>query len=145
MEALELEHNDYVTYIFIFTVNNGECQYYFSDKEYWFMDNWQYQEIEENKNFIEVGLEKVKDDKIEFSVIQQEYRRLSNEKLNDAIISNLPMLYVDFDKKIMKSRYFEQSLHDKVIEGWLGSYEDFLTEIPKEYNYWKEVTNLKMK
>ena len=142
MEELELEYNNYITYIFIFAVRNGEFQYYFSDKVDWLMDNWEYIETEKNRGFIDEALDRVKEDKIDFNTIQKEYIRLKNEGKKDAMINNLPMLFVNFDEKILKSRYYEQDLHFKIIDGWIGSLENFLDEIPIDYKYWKEVLEI---
>ncbi len=134
MERLHLETNDYVTYIFIFVIQNGVPQYYFSDKTEWFMDNWPY--LYNNEHYLSEALHKILEDKVLFSVIENEFLLLKKENNFFVIETHLPMLYVNFDNKILKSRYYEQDLHSKILEDWTGKYENFLDEIPEEYRYW---------
>lgn len=138
MEKLELEHNDYITNIIVFTLKNNQPQYYFSNKEDWFMDNWIYTFSNGDAYFIEAALKKLSKDKIPFHEIYEECKRLKFEDKRHVIFCNLPVLYIDFDREILKSRYQDQILHSKIINGWNGSFNEFLDDIPKGLNYWDE-------
>jgi len=136
MKTLDLEFNDYVTNIFIFTIKDGESQYFFSDKTDWFMDGWPYV-YTETKDCISEALTALKTDVIPLKQIKEIFKQLHLQNKSDIIELNLPMLYIDFDKKILKSMYHEQNLADKVMEEWTAVDEDFLSEIPQEYRYWQ--------
>lgn len=136
MEPLELEFNNYVVNIFVLVKMNNKHQYYFSNKEYWFMDSWQYLPKDEKNDFVTIALNKVLNDKIDVETIRKEYIRLENHNMKFVMQTNLPMLYVNFDSKKLKSRYSEKVLEDKIIMGWNGSYENFLSIVPDEFKYW---------
>lgn len=136
MEKLELEFNDYVSNIFVFVIKDEAYYYYFSDKSEWLLAGWPYIHNNEATGYIEEALTKLDDDKIIFTTIKKEFERLRNEGKYVVMENHLPMLYIDFDKRILKSRYYEQSLHSSVPEKWEGKFEDFLDIIPGEYQYW---------
>ncbi|MEN0045907.1 MAG: hypothetical protein AAF806_02495 [Bacteroidota bacterium] len=136
METLDLEFNDYVTNIFVFTIIDKNYQYYFSDKSDWLMDGWFHLHNSKNVDFLKNALEYLESDQLSIRAIKKEFERLSHENKVDVIETHMPMLYVDFDKKLLKSRYYEQPLHFRTIEDWVGSFDDFLNEIPKDYQYW---------
>jgi len=138
MEPLELEFNNYVTDIFVLVKRNNNYQYYFSNKEYWFMDSWQYLQNDAEDDFITIALNKVHKYKIDIVSIRNEYERLESQNMKFVMQTNLPMLFVNFDKNILKSRYHEQVLEDRIIEGWTGAYESFLKIVPNEYKYWNK-------
>lgn len=137
MEKLDLEFNDYVSNIFVFVIRGGVPQYYLSDKSDWFMDGWPYLYGKEGMDYLNEALYKLADDKVAFANIKEEFSRLHNENKRLVMNNHLPMIYVDFDKKLLKSRYYEQSLHSRVLDDWNGSFDDFLDEIPEDYKYWK--------
>lgn len=137
MEKLELEYNDYVSNILVFTIRNEVKQYYFSCKEEWFIDAWIYQSTSEKTDYVSQVLERLTEDIVTTKLLEEEFKRLKKEGRDFVIETHYPMLYIDFDKKILKSKYYEQSLHKRVPENWIGIYEDFLSEIPSGFRYWE--------
>lgn len=137
MKKLDLEHNDYVSNIFVFTVRNKVKQYYFSCKEEWFIDAWVYQSTSEKLDYVSQMIEKLAKDLVTTKVLEEEFKRLKKEGRHFVVEAHYPMLYIDFDNKIFKSRYYEQSLHKRIPEKWTGKYEDFLDEIPPGFRYWE--------
>lgn len=138
MEKLELEYNDYVSNIFVFTIRDKVEQYYFSCKEDWFLDDWVYQLGNKGKDFVSVMLEKLANDIVDLELLKEEFRRLNQEGKNFVIETHYPMLYIDFDNRVLKSRYYEQALHKRIPNDWIGKYEDFLNEIPIDCRYWQK-------
>jgi len=139
MEKLELEYNDYVSNIFVFTIRDKVEQYFFSCKEEWFMDGWIYQSGNEKADYISGRLEKLAKDIVDLKLLKEEFRRLNQEGKHFVVETHYPMLLIDFDNKILKSRYYEQALHKRIPNDWIGKYEDFLNEIPTDFRYWKAI------
>lgn len=137
MEKLELEYNDYVYNIFVFTIRNNCKQYYFSSKDKWFMDHWVYLYNDKKLDYISEMLEVLSEDIVSVESLKKEFKRLNRKGKQFVIECHYPMLYVDFDSKVLKSRYFERSLHDRIPNDWTGKYKDFLNEIPPEFRYWE--------
>lgn len=137
MEKLELEYNDYVSNILVFTIRNEVKQYYFSCKEEWFIDTWIYQSTSEKTDYVSQVLERLTEDIVTTKLLEEEFKRLKKEGRDFVIETHYPMLYIDFDNKILKSKYYEQSLHKRIPENWIGIYEDFLSEIPPDFRYWE--------
>jgi len=138
MEKLELEYNDYVSNIFVFTIRDKMERYYFSCKEKWFIDNWVYQSKNEETDYVSQMIEELAEDIVNTKSLEEEFKRLEREEKHFVIETHYPMLFIDFDKKILKSRYYEQALHERIPDDWIGKYEDFLNEIPPDFRYWEK-------
>lgn len=55
----------------------------------------------------------------------------------DQVVHLLPSLYVDFDKCVLFSFFYEpSSFEDFVPSGWHGEYRDFWPLIPADQRYW---------
>jgi len=70
-----------------------------------------------------------------------ELRRLLQERRSEApdeYVEYLPSLLVDFDRRTVKSSYYEPVYPEQYVpDGWSGTYETFLEEVPPTDQYWK--------
>jgi len=145
MKNLHLETNDFVRNIFVLVKRNQAWQYFFSDKSDWLLDSWPYWATGENEDYVEQGLQRLSEDKVAVDSLKAAFNRLEKKELRFVMEAHTPMLYVDFDKKMLKSRFFEQLLYQNVPPDWTGQHSDFLDEIPAAYRYWEVETSFKQK
>ena len=134
MMKLNLSNNN-LNGIVAFVKYKDESFYCIAEVEYWLMDSWSsYLEDEKDFDFY-------------FDFIRQfkvNYRELCFSfpdvlKLGDEfdIVYSKPLLYIDFEKKLFVSYYYEQDLEEKVVDGWIGKYSEVYNLIPEEYRYWE--------
>lgn len=70
----------------------------------------------------------VSNEELRKSLVQREYSHISDM---------IPSLYVDFDDKKLTSFYPEAASYELYVpNGWLGKYEQFIENIPVDYQYW---------
>lgn len=132
---MNLEHNDYVSNIFVLVKKDDKYAYYFSDKTLWFIDNWFYEYGDED--YVKLGLEANEKYKVEMNQIANSFNELKDKGLTDVIECNKPALFIDFEEKLFKSRYYEQALHFNIPDDWKGLLVDFLELVPQNYKYWE--------
>ena len=66
---------------------------------------------------------------------------VKEETFDDKLAYN-PSVLIDFENKILKSQYAEpESYENFVPDGWIGKYEDFTDDIPKNQRYWLDENN----
>lgn len=70
----------------------------------------------------------VSNEELRKSLVHREYSHISDM---------IPSLYVDFDDKKLTSFYPEPASYELYVpNGWLGKYEQFMENIPVDYQYW---------
>jgi hypothetical protein len=121
--------------IFVIIKLDNKSSIYFGENSWWLLDDWENEIL--NKKY----LQEIEPLKIEFESIynafKTEYSNLNKSNCNNF----LPSLYIDFDHKKLYSNFFDQSLENRIMEGWKGIFIEnqvqFLELIPENYKYWK--------
>ncbi|MCM3225732.1 hypothetical protein [Terribacillus saccharophilus] len=73
----------------------------------------------------------------EFEANNEELRKSLLQRTNDHISEMTPSLYVDFDEKKLISYYPEPASYEVYVpDNWVGTYEEFTEQIPRDYRYW---------
>lgn len=73
----------------------------------------------------------------EFETNNEELRKSLLQRTNDYISDMTPSLYVDFDEKKLISYYPEPASYEVYVpDNWVGTYEEFTEQIPRNYRYW---------
>ena len=63
--------------------------------------------------------------------------QFATSSFNDDLLDFAPCLLVNFDEKQLSSQYPEMIRFEHYVPNeWTGVYQDFLTEVPKEEQYW---------
>lgn len=79
----------------------------------------------------------------EYKISADELKEMlvKEETFDDKLAYN-PSVLIDFENKILKSQYAEpESYENFVPDGWIGKYEDFTDDIPKNQRYWLDENN----
>ena len=106
MKNLHLATNDFVRNIIVLVKRKQALQYYFSDKSDWLIDSWPFGAADKSEDYIEQGLQQLAEDKVAVDNLKAAFDSLKKENLKFVIEAHTPMLYVDFDKKMLESRFF---------------------------------------
>lgn len=144
----------YAENIIVLVKYNTSYRWFVTDKEIWFLDL--------NKlisSYLEKGFEipnpddfsdrfdmaVVNEDNVEDFLHEIRELEVSNEELRKSLVHReyshisdmIPSLYVDFDDKKLTSFYPEPASYELYVpNGWLGKYEQFMENIPVDYQYW---------
>ena len=104
--------------------------------ENWIVEYWNGY-VDLSKGSLELQyFEYLKKFKLDYAELVQSYKSLiPNGDVFD-IEGNKPKIYADFDLKIFKSNFFEQSLESRMSNGWIGEHGNFEEMIPDHLNYW---------
>jgi hypothetical protein len=139
---LDFYKNDFVQNIVVYAYKNGKSHYFFSDKEYWILVYWNgYVDIPNGSTLEDEYFNFITPFIVALDELEKESKRLYVLGDTEKIEANKPKLFVDFDKKIFLSMYYDQALENRLIEGWTGKYTDFLNLIPPNDRYWEVDTN----
>lgn len=138
----------YAENIIVGTVHDKKWVWYVSEVDTWILDSDKFSRAFgqfdvsntfdwNNENAVEKFLYEINDESVE----KYELSELLSRKLPvydwDDLIEFCPSLYVNFDEKILKSLYPENTKFEEFVpDKWTGHYEDFLSEIPNEEKYW---------
>ncbi|MDY0986520.1 hypothetical protein SOM12_03780 [Flavobacterium sp. CFBP9031] len=121
--------------IFVIIKLDNKPSIYFGENSWWLLDDWE-NEILNNKYLQEIEPLKIEFESI-YNAFKTEYSNLNKSTYNNF----LPSLYIDLDHKKLYSNFFDQSLENRIMEGWKGIFIEnqvqFLELIPENYKYWK--------
>ncbi len=137
---IDLDNRNLTGTLIVFVTFNSESFYCIGEVEYWQGVSW-YLYVGE-KNNVEVGFfEYLKRElKFDYSELTSHFSKVLENGDEYEMSLNKPKLYIDFDKKLFVSSFYEQELEEHILEGWEGrfSYTEIEEElIPKEYRYWE--------
>ena len=113
-----------------------EAFYCIAETEFWFMDSW-YLYIGDETNLEAQYVEFLKAQfRVDTDDLRLNFEHVfkSGDDFDKTMIK--PLLYIDFDEKMLVSYYYEQDLEEHVLEGWIGKYAEVYQFIPKELRYW---------
>jgi hypothetical protein len=136
---LNLLDNDYISNIVIYVKRGKESFYCFSDKEYWILEWWSGYVDSEKGVLEDLYFDFIQQFRVKTEIIRRAYAVIVDENDPMSLDGNLPMVYVDFDKKLFLSLYYDQALERRMIPSWEGRYENFHDLIHMEDRYW--ITN----
>lgn len=89
-----------------------------------------------DKKNSEFFLKKIEDCMIDVNTLREMYLKAGQDQFE-----YLPVLYVDFDKKILYSYFPEpETFENFVPNNWVSEYKNFYKFIPKHMIYWDELT-----
>mgnify|MGYP000849096612 CR=1 FL=1 len=136
---LDFISNDWSANIIVFVKKHDETFYCFSNKEYWIVEWWDgYVDAKKGK-LEDLYFEFVQRFKVSNTELKTAYKELSITGDMLKIFNHKPVLFVDFSKKILLSKFFDQALENRLIPGWSGKFEDFFPLIPENQRYWEVV------
>jgi hypothetical protein len=145
---------EYAKDIIVGVRRNGGWSWYLSEKEPWFLDYRKWgalfgaseteAENAESRFGIAVVDEHTAGQFLEHMkphlISTDELRRMLQKRRAEAphdYVEYLPSLFVDFDRKIFRSNYYEPVYPEKFVpDGWAATYGDFLEDVPDGERYW---------
>jgi len=137
--TLDFARNDYLQNMVVYAIKAGIGSYLFSDKEFWIVAYWDsYVEVPPGTTLEESYYAFVSPFLVTAEDLENEARKCFRENNREVVLLNKPQLYVDFDKKIFLSQYYDQALENRMIKGWKGSFASFENLIPPADRYWEE-------
>jgi hypothetical protein len=133
---LDLKNRDTIGVLIGLVKLKGSTFYCMAPVENWIVEYWNGY-VDLSKGSLELQyFEYLKKFKLDYAELVQSYKSLiPNGDVFD-IEGNKPKIYADFDLKIFKSNFFEQSLESRMSNGWIGEYGNFEEMIPDHLNYW---------
>jgi hypothetical protein len=112
--------------------------------DYWLMSQWSQIGIPTNlsdEDKATVFLGKIEKYKLSNSFVRKAYERI-NEQSNDYQKRFfIPMVYCDFDHKLLYTIYGEVALEDSLLPGWEGKLFNFRQLIKEEDRYWSALAD----
>lgn len=151
---------EYIDDIIVATIHNGKFIWFVGDKDFWFLDFQKQNDAALESGFDDgMSIDDIAKSRYGIVVLDSDNfddflkfhhenittkleltRLLQNElpkKYLDEAAFILPSLFVDFDRKILYSYFYEAaSFEDYVPNGWESKYIRFLDIIPKSERYW---------
>ncbi|WP_137225493.1 hypothetical protein [Paenibacillus sp. CFBP13512] len=86
-----------------------------------------------NEETAEEFLEKIIDSEVKV----EELKNILKQDTHVHMLDMSPSLYINFDQKELISYYPEPASYELYVpDGWIGSYKDFIKDVPEIYCYW---------
>jgi hypothetical protein len=136
LSRLNLENNDYISEIIVYVEKNKQSFFCYSDKTEWIVESWFGHIYPFQGTLEDTYFEYIKQFKVSTEELKSAYQTVHLSQDLYQIYGNLPSIYIDFDQKLFLSRYYDQALESRMIEGWTGKYQTFFDLIPEEDRYW---------
>ncbi len=148
---------EYAQHIIVAVVFNTIWSWYVTEKDYWYLDlmkleqafldkDYELPNVGDyserfniailNENSAEKFLEQINECKVSTAELRESLIASDPHNL-DSLIEFVPSLFVDFDKKSLRSQFPEPASFENYIpDGWIGSYENFIDQVPMQEKYW---------
>ena len=149
---------EYAQNIIVGVTFRNAFAWYVTEREYWYLDYTKYNHallaagydrfVSEDYSFrfhipildehtAERFLSSIADKHVPASALSQMMAERRARDEQDDLLDFAPCLLANFDQRQFSSLYPEMIRFEQYVpDGWSGSYQDFLSEIPEEEKYW---------
>ncbi|WP_296433273.1 hypothetical protein [Yoonia sp.] len=124
-----------------YVVARGVGSWYCIPIDYWLMNQWSQIGISNDlsdEDKAAVFLTKVEPYRLSNSFVRKAYERIKEQSNDYQKRFFIPMVYCDFDHKLLYTIYGEVALEDSLLPGWEGKLLDFRQLIREADSYWSD-------
>jgi len=147
----------YAQNIIVGVIYKQKFSWYLTERDYWILDinkrrddylkngyKFNIEDIIEYRFNIEIVsqdtvaeyLDNLKEYKVDAMVLKN---IILEKTYEDTILSLMPSLFIDFDKRLLFSSYPETLEFERYVpDGWSGNYDDLIEYVPVNNRYWIE-------
>lgn len=134
---MDLISNNTTANLIAFVQKGNEQFYCLAEVEYWIVEWWDGYVDLSNGSLEDLYFEYLNRFKLNYCELREAYGKLRDLGEQFKLDGNKPSLFIDFDRKVLLSNFYDQALEKRIPNDWEGVFGKVEESIPEKYKYWK--------